>query len=84
MKLIRQHDERDCGAACLSMIASFYGLYLPITKCRKLTRTDFNGTNLYGLVDGAEQIGLSGNALEGTPDDLMREISSDIRWQKLL
>ena len=74
MKLIRQHDERDCGAACLSMIASHYGLFLSLSKYRTLTRTDFNGTNLYGLIDGARQINLAAEALEGSPDDLMQEI----------
>ena len=48
---------RDCGAACLAMVAKHYGMSLPITKCRELTKTDKIGTNLYGLVDGAEKIG---------------------------
>lgn len=76
MKLILQHDERDCGAACLSMIAAHYGLKLPISRHRELTKTDKSGTNLYGLVNGAGSIGLKADALFGTPDELREEIAN--------
>ncbi len=75
MKLILQHDERDCGAACLSMIAAHYGLKLPISRYRELTKTDKSGTNLYGLVNGAEDIGFKAEALSGTPGELMDGIA---------
>lgn len=75
MRVIRQHDQRDCGAACLSMIAAHYGLKLPISRCRELTKTDKSGTNLYGLVNGAEKIGLKAEALSGSPDELLAGIS---------
>ena len=75
MKIILQHDERDCGAACLAMIASYYGIEMPLSRFREMTKTDRNGTNLYGLVDGAEQIGLLGQALSGTEKDLMEGIA---------
>ena len=81
MKIILQHDERDCGAACIAMIASYYKLYLPVSRCRELTKTDKSGTNLYGLVDGAKQIGLNAEALSGSPEELMQGISSgDINY----
>ncbi|MBQ8207543.1 MAG: peptidase domain-containing ABC transporter [Clostridia bacterium] len=76
-KLIKQHDERDCGAACLSMVASHYGLKLPISKYRELTKTDRNGTNLYGLVDGAEKIGLNSEALSGDMNELFDGIEKN-------
>ena len=76
MKIILQHDERDCGAACLAMIAAHYKLFLPISRCRELTKTDRTGTNLYGLTDGAKQIGLDADALSGSPDDLAAGIQS--------
>lgn len=76
MKIILQHDERDCGAACLAMIAAHYQLFLPISRCRELSKTDRTGTNLYGLTDGAKQIGLDADALSGSPDDLTAGIQS--------
>lgn len=74
MKYIKQHDQRDCGAACLSMVASYYGLKYPISKYRELTKTDRAGANLYGIVDGAKQIGLKADALNGSPDELYSAI----------
>ena len=76
MKLILQHDERDCGAACLATITAYYKLYLPIAKCRELTKTDKLGTNLYGLTDAAKQIGLEAEALSGSPEELTMGINS--------
>ena len=67
---------RDCGAACLAMVAKHYGMSLPITKCRELTKTDKIGTNLYGLVDGAEKIGFKAEALSGGPDELAEGIAN--------
>lgn len=75
MKVILQHDQRDCGAACLSMVAAHYGRRLPISRCRELTKTDKSGTNLYGLVSGAEKLGLKAEALSGTPDELTEGIA---------
>ncbi|MGM9619165.1 MAG: peptidase domain-containing ABC transporter [Oscillospiraceae bacterium] len=71
MKIVLQHDERDCGAACLSMISAYYSLKMPISKYRELTKTDKAGTNLYGLVDGAERLGLFAEALSGSQEELL-------------
>lgn len=80
-KVILQHDERDCGAACLAMVASYYGLKYPLSRFRELTKTDRTGTNLYGLVDGGTQLGFSCQALEGSPEELMDGINrGEIRF----
>lgn len=76
MKMILQHDERDCGAACLASIAGYYGLKKPLSFFRELTKTDRCGTNLYGLVDAAQTIGLRAEALSGTPEELMDGIQA--------
>lgn len=73
---IQQHDEKDCGAACLSMISEFYGLKLPIARFRELIKVDSQGANIYGLVEGASTIGLDADALEGTLEDLMEGIAN--------
>lgn len=74
MNVVLQHDECDCGAACLCMIAGYYGLKLPVSNCRELTKTDQMGTNLYGIVDGAEQIGLEATALAGTREEFLEGV----------
>lgn len=40
MKYFQQFDISDCGAACLAMIASHYGLRLSITEIRNIAGTD--------------------------------------------
>lgn len=74
MKIILQHDKRDCGAACLSMIAAYYGLDISLAKCRELTKTDRRGTTLYGLYDGAKQLGFDAKGLSGTREMLLGEL----------
>ena len=56
VKPIRQHDQSDCGAACLSSIAAAYGYHQPISKIRDMASTEKNGTNVMGLVEAAEKM----------------------------
>lgn len=74
MKMILQHDRRDCGAACLAMVARHFGRKLTISKCRELTKTDRSGTNFYGIADGAGQLGLKVDALQGEQQELLDDI----------
>ncbi len=76
MKAILQHDMRDCGAACLAMIAKHYGIPLSIAECRELTKTDRDGTNLYGLVDAGTALGFSADALSGSREELAKSINN--------
>lgn len=73
MKIIRQHDERDCGAACLASIARHYGYRQQLAKFRELTKTDRMGCNIYGLVEGAKKIGLEAEAVCCDLDELIKE-----------
>ena len=59
------------------MVAHHYGYRFPLAHFRELTKTDRMRTNIYGLVNGAEQIGLHAQALVGTPEDLLQMISED-------
>lgn len=76
MKVIKQHDERDCAAACLAMISNHFGIVLPFSRFTELTKTDKNGANLYGIIDAAKQLGFDAEALEGSPEDLLKAISN--------
>lgn len=76
MKIIKQHDEQDCGAACLSMIATHYGLTYPLQKYREMTKTDRNGCSIYGLIDAAYQIGMTGEAYSANLDELLSSIKN--------
>lgn len=73
MKVVVQHDERDCGAACFCVICHHYGLKISISEARNLICTDCNGTNLLGITDGAHKIGLNADALQGNIHELIEE-----------
>ncbi len=68
MKYIQQLDETDCGAACLSMIASHFGKRLNIAEVRGQAGTDVIGTNINGLLIASKKYGLKGNAVKGSQE----------------
>ena len=65
MKLIKQFDESDCGAACLAMIATHFGGHLSITKIREAAGTDRQGTSLKGMLEAAKNLNLNAKAAKG-------------------
>lgn len=73
-RLIKQHDITDCGAACLSMVCNHYGLKLPLAEFRELIQVDNAGSNIYGIVKGAEKVNLKAEALEGDELELVESI----------
>lgn len=68
--LIKQHDIKDCGAACLASVALHYGLKMPIAKIRQICHTDTRGTNVLGLIQGLEQMGFNAKGVKGGIDVL--------------
>ena len=56
---IKQHDITDCGAACLASICAYYGLRFPVSRIRQYAFTDQKGTNILGLIEAANKLGLS-------------------------
>lgn len=56
---IKQHDITDCGAACLASVCAHYGLQFPVARIRQYAFTDQKGTNVLGLVEAANRLGLS-------------------------
>lgn len=63
--LIKQHDIRDCGAACLASVGGHYGLKMPIAKIRQICHTDKRGTNALGMVQGLEKMGFNAKGVKG-------------------
>ncbi|RMZ58639.1 peptidase domain-containing ABC transporter [Chryseobacterium nematophagum] len=67
---IKQHDIKDCGAACLASVAAYYGRRMPIAKIRQICHTDTRGTNVLGMVQGLEEIGFNAKGVKGGVDAL--------------
>lgn len=68
--LIRQHDIKDCGAACLASVGAHYGINMPIAKIRQICHTDTRGTNVLGIVQGLEKLGFNAKGVKGGLDAL--------------
>ena len=77
IKLIKQHDEYDCGAACFSMICHFYGKKIPLAIIRQEIGTDKNGSNMYGILSTAKKYGMNSTALEGNIDELIHAFHNE-------
>ncbi|MEO8237970.1 MAG: peptidase domain-containing ABC transporter [Flavobacterium sp.] len=67
---IKQHDIKDCGAACLASIGNHYQVNLPIARIRQYAHTDKRGTNVLGIVEAAEKMGFSAKGVKGGIDSL--------------
>ncbi len=70
--LVKQQDIKDCGAACLSSVAAYYGLNLPIAKIRQLCHTDTRGTNILGMTQGLNDMGFNAKGVKGNIDALVQ------------
>ena len=62
---IKQHDSTDCGAACLASIAAYFGLMFPIARIRQFAFTDKKGTNVLGMLEAANKLGMEAKGVKG-------------------
>lgn len=62
--VVFQNDISDCGAACISTIAEYYGLRISVTKVRELAGTDTGGTTAFGLITAARSLGFEAKGVE--------------------
>ncbi|WP_044194733.1 cysteine peptidase family C39 domain-containing protein [Oscillatoria acuminata] len=57
--VILQHNEEDCGAACLATVSSAYGKKFSIKRTREAAGTGQLGTTLLNLKQGAQTLGFN-------------------------
>lgn len=67
---IKQHDIKDCGAACLASIGNHYKVNLPIARIRQYAHTDKCGTNVLGIIEAAEKMCFTAKGVKGGLDSL--------------
>lgn len=65
---IKQHDIKDCGAACLASIGNHYNVNLPIARIRQYANTDKRGTNVLGIIEAADKMGFTAKGVKGGID----------------
>ncbi|WP_299113089.1 peptidase domain-containing ABC transporter [uncultured Winogradskyella sp.] len=61
---ILQHDQSDCGVACLLSLINYYEGNNSLEKLRELSGTTKQGTTLLGLYQAASQLGFTAQGNE--------------------
>ena len=56
---VLQHDQSDCGVACLLSLIQYYEGSGSLEELRKLSGTNKQGTSLLGLFQAANQLGFT-------------------------
>jgi ATP-binding cassette subfamily B protein len=56
-KFYPQHNQMDCGPACLQMLANHYGRKYSLSYLREKSYVSKNGVSLLGITDAATLIG---------------------------
>ena len=70
LRHIPQHQQSECGLACLAMIADFHGLRLDLAATRARTGGAGRGHTLQALMQAAEALGLNGRPLRLSMEEL--------------
>lgn len=63
VKLIYQHDSKDCGPTCLQMVHMYFGGRIPISQMRTLCDLTIDGVSMLGMVHAAESLGLDAHPM---------------------
>ncbi|WP_293955976.1 MULTISPECIES: peptidase domain-containing ABC transporter [unclassified Sphingobacterium] len=53
-----QLDAKDCGPACIQIVARHYGKFFDLDYLREITNVSKEGTSVYNLCESSEAIGL--------------------------
>lgn len=80
----RQRDETDCGAACLKMVAEFYGKRYELQTLRDACHVSEKGVSLLGISDAAESIGLRAKGVRLNWEQLrdMTHLPCIVHWNQ--
>lgn len=77
--LVKQHDENDCGIACLEMLSQFYGSKIKYREIRELIQGGYEGISIEELIQGAKKIGFIAKAYKGN----LKELQKDLKQKKI-
>ena len=76
MIFIPQHDEMDCGPACLCMVANIYGKKYSLQYLRDNSFITREGVSLLGITEASKKIGFDTLSVKLTIDVLNEEKES--------
>ncbi|AFY46402.1 ABC-type bacteriocin/lantibiotic exporter with N-terminal double-glycine peptidase domain [Nostoc sp. PCC 7524] len=66
--VVLQHNEEDCGPACLATICKYYGQLFTINRTREAAGTGQLGTTLLNLKQGAQVLGFHARGVKAVID----------------
>ncbi len=74
MKFIAQHDQMDCGPACLAMVSAFHEKEFSLQYLRESCFITREGVSLLNVKQAAEKIGFKTTAAQLEIKDLENEM----------
>ncbi len=79
-----QHDQMDCGPACLKIMAKFYGKTFSMKYLRDLCYITREGVSLFDIGRAAEEIGFRTLAIKISFEDLEKKMPLPVivHWQQ--
>lgn len=69
-----QYDAKDCGPACLKMVARHFGRVISLQELRERCGITREGVSLLGISAAAESVGLHSMAFECNIGDLISKV----------
>lgn len=74
LQFFAQHDQMDCGPACLAMVSSRYGKDFGLQYLRDRSFITREGVSLLGISEAADKIGFKTIAAKLKPQDFSKEL----------
>ena len=85
MKFTPQHDQMDCGPACLSMVCSYYKKEFSLKYLRENSFITREGVSLLGIKEASEKVGFKTTAVKLDLESLKKSneiFPSIIHWDQ--
>jgi ATP-binding cassette subfamily B protein len=80
--IVHQIDARDCGVACLAMVANWYGIQVPLSSLRDVVGTTVSGTTLRAIASAGGHVGLKVQPMKISRDRLSElALPAIIHWR---
>ncbi len=77
-----QQSASDCGAACLVMVARYWGKKFSVNRLREIAHVDRNGSSLKGLSVAAESVGFTTRPIKISLDRLAQQpLPAIVHWE---
>ena len=79
---LKQHDQSDCGAACLGMICKYYKMPIGLNRLRDMCNVSRDGTSMAALAEAAETLGFVTRGVRTGYEALMRTgLPAILHWE---